>query len=195
MQPLADLTKGLEILEPFLRQHGFVFDNYENGQGSGGQFTVATYTNGPKKFIISYHFSIGQVVYQYDQSLVCHDFYLDQLGVADKKRLPRFQSEDKLLAFNQILLDFDFLIDDFFEGQCIKLIEFSKLQANVITEYGGKAREECNIKLDEDRITEAREEFKQKEFKKSRETYSTVEHKNLLNDLDNRIIDYDEHHS
>jgi hypothetical protein len=194
MQPLADLTKGLEILEPFLRQHGFVFDNYENGQGLGGQFTIATYTNGLKKFIISYLFSVGQVVYQYDHSLVCHDFYLDQLGLADKKKLPHFQSEDKLLAFNQILLDFDFLIDDFFEGRCVKLIEFSKLQANVISEYRGKTREECDVKLDEDRIKEAREEFKKKEFKKSRDTYSTVEHRNLLNELDNKLIDYDEHH-
>jgi hypothetical protein len=32
MQPLKELTNGLEILEPFLKHYGFLFDNYENGK-------------------------------------------------------------------------------------------------------------------------------------------------------------------
>ena len=43
MEPLKDLTKGLEILVPFLGRHGFTLDNYENGKGSGGHYTVATF--------------------------------------------------------------------------------------------------------------------------------------------------------
>jgi len=86
MQPLTDLVRGLETLNPFLAQHGFGFQSYENGQCTCGQFTMGTYINVRKKFIINYRLLIGQVIYQYDHSKIGHDFYLDQLGLADKKK-------------------------------------------------------------------------------------------------------------
>lgn len=43
MQPLTELVNGLEVLKPFLSKYGFSFYNYENGKGSGGLFTVATF--------------------------------------------------------------------------------------------------------------------------------------------------------
>src|SRR5665647_567541 len=107
MQPLKDLVEGLEIIDPFLTRHGFEFESYENGQGLGGQFTVATFVKGRKKFILSYHASIGEVVYQFDNASVCHDFYMDKLGLAGKKKLPDFHSENKLLAFKSLLHDFE----------------------------------------------------------------------------------------
>jgi dGTP triphosphohydrolase len=190
MQPLTDLINGLEILEPFLKQHGFEFNNFENVKDSRGQITVATYVKGQKKFIIGYRISIRQVVYQFDNSIVGHDFYLDQLGFADKKENPDILSDDKLLAFMNILKDFEFLVNDFFDGQCIKLKQFSKLQDNVITEHNKVAWEKYNFQLDRNIIETAREEFKKKNFQKSIETYKAVEQKNLLNNLDNRIIEY-----
>jgi hypothetical protein len=102
MEPLKDLIKGLEILEPFLGRHGFALDNHENGKGSGGQFTVATFKNGRKSYIIGYRFSIGELGYQFDNFQVGHPFYLDHLGFTDKKQFPGFQSDDKLLAFRHI---------------------------------------------------------------------------------------------
>ena len=51
---LSDLTKAVEILEPFLGRHGSAFGYYENGKGSGGHFTVATFKNSCKSFIIGY---------------------------------------------------------------------------------------------------------------------------------------------
>lgn len=194
MQPLIDLVRGLDVLDVFLTQHGFEFENYENGLGSGGQFTMATFKSGRKKFILNYHSSIGQVVYQYDDHTVCHDFYLDQLGLADKKKLPDFHSEDKLLAFTHLLHDFEFLTEDFFDGECQKLKVFSKLQDNVIPEYGAKDREEYDLHLDKNKIEEARQKFKNKDFKRSIEIYKTVEVPSLLNALDNRLIDYCERH-
>jgi len=194
MQPLTDLVKGIEVLEPFLTQHGFEFENYENGQGSGGEFTLATFVSGRKKIIINYRFSIGQVIYQFDSAKVCHDFYLDQLGLADKKNFPDFDSEDKLIAFTCLLHDFELLINDFFDGDCRHLEVFSNLQDNVILEYGGKAREEYDLNLDKDRIEEARQKFKNKDFKRSIEIYRTVEIRGLLNDLDSRLIDFCERH-
>jgi len=194
MQPLTDLVRGIKVLEPFLTQHGFELEKYENGQGSGGQFTIAIFVSGRKKFIVNYRFSIAQVIYQFDSAKVCHDFYLDQLGLADKKKLPDFHSEDKLIAFTHLLHDFELLINDFFGGDCRQLNAFSKLQDNVISEYGGIAREEYDLKLDKDRIEEARQKFKSKDFKGSIEIYRTVEIRGLLNDLDNRLIDFCERH-
>ena len=138
MRQIEDLIIGLKILEPFLKRKGFVFDNYKNEKNSDGYFVVATFKNGRKKFIINYKDSIRQVIYQFDNSIVCHDFYLDQLGLAYKNQLLDFQSDNKLLSFKHILEDFEFLISDFFNGDCIKLKEFSKRQDNVITKPNEK---------------------------------------------------------
>lgn len=190
MQPLTDLTKGLEVLEPFLTQYGFRLDNFENGKGSGGQFTIATYINGRKKIIIGYRYSIGELGYQFDNFQVGHTFYLDHLGFADKKQFPDFQSDDKLLAFRHILNDLDFLVDDFFVGSCTKLIEAAKLQDKFVKEHNAKAQKEYDNHFDKVIIERARQKFKDKEYKKTLEIYATVVHKDLLNAVDKKTIAY-----
>jgi hypothetical protein len=190
MQPLTDLTKGLEILGPFLTKHGFRFDNFENGKGSGGQFTIATFINGHKQFIIGYRYSIGELGYQFDNFKVGHTFYLDHLGLADKKQFPDFQSDDKLISFRHILHDLNFLVDDFFVGSCTKLIEASKLQDKFIKDHNAKAQEEYNNHSDKIIIDRARQIFKGKEYKKTLEMYATVEQKYLLNEVDKKTIAY-----
>ncbi len=190
MQPLTELTKGLEVLEPFLIRYGFTFDNYQNGKGSGGQFTVATYTNRNKKFVIGYRYSIGELYYQFDNFKIGHTFYLDHLGFADKKEFPDFQSDDKLLAFRHILHDLDFLIDDFFEGSCKQLIEAAKLAEKFMKEHNEKSQEEYNNHWDKIIIDRARQKFKDKEYKKTLEIYATVVRKNLLSEVDKKTIAY-----
>jgi hypothetical protein len=140
MELLANLEKGLEVIEPFLKQHDFGFKEYENYKGSSGRFTFVKYKNGLKEFHLGYHFSIGHVVYQFDDFAVSHDFYLNKLGFADNKMFNGTQTDDKLLAFSDILHDFNFLVDDFFKGECIRLKEISRLQENIIAEYDKKAR-------------------------------------------------------
>lgn len=195
MQPLLDLTKGLEVLEPFLAQYNFDFDNYENFKGASGRFTLAKYKNDNKEFILGYSYSIGQIVYQFDDFAVSHDFYLDKLGYACKKKFQDFQTNDKLLPFTHILYDFELLVDDFFVGECLRLKEIAKLHNNIITEYDKKAREGYNIKFDKIRIEKARFEFRKKDFKKSLDIYKSVEFKNLINDLDTRIIAFCKQHT
>jgi len=194
MQPLTDLKKGLEILEPFLEQYKFGFDNFENFKGSSGQFTLAKYKNNNKEFILGYAFSVGQIVYQFDDFAVSHDFYLDKLGYAYKKNFQDFQTSDKLLPFTHILFDFELLVDDFFAGECIKLREIAKLQDNIISEYDKKAREGFNLEFDKLRIEKARHEFRKKDFKKSVDIYNSVECNKLINDLDKKIIIYCKRH-
>jgi hypothetical protein len=195
MQPLTDLLKGLEVLEPFLTRHGFAFDNYENGKGSGGQFTNATFRSGRKKFVIGYRYSVTELYYQFDDFKVGPEFYLDHLGFADKKQFPGFQSDDKLLAFRHILHDFDILVDDFFQGSCDKLVEAAKLQAKFVKEHNEKAQEEYKNHSDLMIIENARHKFKEKDYKRTLDIYKTVEHKALLNDLDKKTIEYCKRHA
>jgi hypothetical protein len=195
MEPLKDLTKGLEILVPFLERHGFTLDNYENGKGSGGHFTVATFKNGRKSFIIGYRFSIGELGYQFDNYKVGHTFYLDHLGLADKRLFPGFQSDDQLLAFRHILHDLDYLVGDFFEGSCDKLVEATKLQEKFVKDLNEKAQQDYNNHFDLMKIDRARHKFKEKDYKGTLEIYKTVEHKTLLNDLDKKTIEYCKRHA
>jgi len=111
-----------------------------------------------------------------------------------KKKLPDFHSQDKLLAFRNLLNDFELLEEDFFDGECHKLIAFSKLQENVVSGYGGKMRVEFDLQLDKVRIEEARQKFRIKDFKGSLENYRREEMRSLMNDLDNRLIGYAERH-
>lgn len=190
MEQLAILEKGLDIIEPFLKRHDFGFMDYENFKSSSGRFTFVKYKNGLKEFHLGYHFSIGHVVYQFDDFAVSHNFYLNKLGFADQKLFKDAQTDDKLLAFSNILHDFDFLIDDFFKGECIRLKEISKLQDNIISEYDKKSRHGYNIEFDKLRIEKARQEFRSKNFQKSMEIYRSIEYKELMNALDEKIIEF-----
>lgn len=194
MKPLTELAIGLEILDPFFKRHDFEFDNYENGKSPSGNFMVATYKNEQKIFRLKYRTSIQQVVYEFDNSKVCHDYYLDKLGHSEQKQILNFQPNNKLLSFKHILDDFEFLVEDFFNGKCIKLKEFSKLEENAIFTHNAKLREAYNFKYDTLRIDTARQLFNNKNFKKSMEIYNSVECKNMLNDLDNNIIAYCKRH-
>ncbi|MFZ4741579.1 MAG: hypothetical protein ACOYLE_10500 [Bacteroidales bacterium] len=190
MELLANLEKGLNIIEPFLKQHDFGFKEYENFKDLSGHFTFVKYNNGPKVFHLGYHYSIGHLVYQFDNLAVSHDFYINKLGFADKKKFNETQTDNKLLAFSNILHDFNFLIDDFFKGECIRLREISSLHDNIIEEYDKKARDGYNLEFDRLRIEQARHEFRSKNFQKSLEIYRSIEYKELMNALDEKLIEY-----
>lgn len=190
----ADLRKGLEILDPFLKQYDFSFKKFENYKGSIDQFTFATYKNGHKEFHLGYYYSIGHIVYQFEDIKVGHDSYLDKLGFGPLKKFNDSQTSDKLLAFSNVLYDFHFLVDDFFQGECLRLKELSRLKENIIAEYDKKAREGYNLEFDELRIGKARQAFRIKDFKKCIEIYKSIDFRKLINPLDEKIIEFSERH-
>jgi hypothetical protein len=192
--PLPELVNGLKLLEPFLIDNGFHLDNYENGKGSGGQFTNATYINQNKKLSIGYRFSVGFVTYQCDDSIVAHGFYIDRLGHSDKKQFPDFQSDDKLLAFRHILHDFNFLIDDFFKGECKKLKEIAPLQRKEGDDINRKPQEEFENSFDLSKIHQARQLFKDKKYSECIKKYQTVDKQNLLTEFDKKSIEFCKRH-
>ena len=189
MEPLKELTQGLQILEPFLVLHGFEFDNYENEENFAGIFNIVTYKKENKKFIINYIPTVGRVDYQFDNLKTYHDFYIDQLGYADKRNFRGFLEGNLVLSFQHILQDFNFLIDDFFEGECVKLKKLSELNERILKEYAKRAHKEFSVQFDLIRIETARNEFKEKNYKKSYSIYLKVENSNLLSDLDHRLIE------
>ena len=193
-EPLADLATGIEILEPFLKHHDFDFKGFEDIKGPGRHFTFAKFKNERKEFILGYHFSVGQIVYQFDSLTIGHDFYIDKLGFAGKRMFQDIQTEDKILPFQHILSDFDFLVEDFFKGECIRLQEYARLKENIIAEYDKKAREGYNRQFDELRIQQARLEFKNKNYQKSLDIYLSIDFKSLMNDLDGKIIEFSKNH-
>jgi len=190
MQLLYDMKKGLEILEPFLKEYDFEFDIFENFRASSGRFTLAKYKNESKEFILGYDYSIGQVVYQFENLAVSHDFYLDHLGYDKQKEFKDIPMKDKLLPFKYLRNDFEFLIEDFFKGKCIRLKEISSLQDNIITEYDRNARRVFNIPYDKLRIEKARQDFRKKDFLKCKASYEKVVNKEFMNELDVKLIEY-----
>jgi hypothetical protein len=194
MQLLTELTKGLETIEPFLKEYGFEFDNYQIDNGLNKHYTIATFSNERKVIHFDYRFAIGQVLYQFDDSIVSHPFYLDQLGFADRIHHKGFLLENKIESFKNILKDFEYLVDDFFEGECNKLKEIAKLQDTIISEREWKIRKENSIRYDNIRIEKARQVFRNKEFKKCQDIYNAVVNKKLLLELDSKIIAFSKRH-
>lgn len=190
MNPLPELTNGLKILGPFLTKYGFTLDNYENGKGSGGQFTTSTYVNGDKKFVIGYRYSIGELYYQCGDLAVGHDFYLKQLGHGDKMKFPDFQSDDRLETFRNVLHDFDLIRSDFFEGDCKELRKIEKLQKEHIDKLQRQSQITGQDEGDIRKIEKAREKFKTKDYKGSLDIYRTIDNKNILSDFDLRAMDF-----
>ena len=148
METLTDLEKGIEILMPFLMQHHFVFNKFESSIFTDGYLTQVKFTNKNKEFIIGYRSSVGYLVYKIDNFKVSHDFYLDKLGFAEKRMFKATQTENRLVVFENILHDFEFLTEDFFDGACTQLKEFSSLPDNIIKLYDKRAemaRERINL--------------------------------------------------
>lgn len=190
MQPLKELTDGLDILHPFLSSYGFQLEGYENGMGSGGQFTNAHFHNGRKKFIIGYRYSVGVLQYGCEDFKVSHEFYLDHLGFAAQKQFPDFQSGDKILAFQHILHDLDLLVSDFFMGDCSLLKEAAVLEGIFQQQNNEMLQREFQISLAGNNIGKARQAFKEKDFAACLSHYHRMEGQGAFSALDLRIIDY-----
>lgn len=185
-----DLKKGLEILTPFLTIHDFELDSFMSGKDLDDDFAVVSFKKERKKFIIDYRFSIGQALYKFDNSIISHPFYINQLGFDNKVWHKDFLSDQRLEGFRQILNDFEFVVDDFFKGECNKLQEFAELEKTVTSDLDRNILIERSIRFDNVIIEKARQEFRMKELQRCIDTYGLLENPNLLVDLDMKIKEY-----
>lgn len=185
-----DIKKGLDILTPFLTTHDFELDNFLSGTDLEDDFAIVSFKKDRKKFIIDYRFSIGQALYKFDNSIISHPFYLDQLGFENKVWHKDFLSDQRLEGFKQILHDFEFVVDDFFRGECNKLKEFAELEKTVTLELDRNILIERGIRIDKVIIEKARQQFRVKDLNTCLDSYSLVENVDLISELDNKIIAY-----
>jgi len=185
-----DIKKGLDILTPFLSTHDFELDNFLSGKDLNDDFVIVSFKKDRKKFIIDYRYSIGQALYKFDNSIISHPFYLNQLGFENKVWHADFLSDQRLEGFKQILHDFEFVVDDFFNGECNKLKEFAELEKSITLELDRNILIERTIRIDRVIIEKARQQFRVKELKMCLDSYSLVENVNLIADLDHKIMEY-----
>ncbi len=192
MTPSTEFIEGLKILEPFIFNYGFKLDIIKTEQASGGQFTNATYTNGKKKFIIGYRYLISRLEYEFDNSIVSHNFYLDELGFTDKRQFPKpypnFENEDLQSSFKNILSDFEYVKDDFFNGQCIELKKASISQLKFYEELQTKLYAEEKLINNKRIIDKARQQFKIKNYQTCLDIYKTLSEDYLLTEFDNKTL-------
>lgn len=189
--PLSDdIKKGLDILTPFLSTHDFELDNFLSGKDLDDDYAIVSFKKDRKKFIIDYRFSIGQALYKFDNSIISHPFYLNKLGFENKIWHKDFLSDQRLEGFKQILHDFEFVVDDFFKGECNKLKEFAELEKSITLELDRNILIERAIRIDKVIIEKARQQFRIKDLKTCLDSYNLVENVNLISDLDNKIIEY-----
>lgn len=190
MLPPDDIKKGLKIITPFLSTHDFELDTFLSGKDAEADFALVSFKNERKQFIIDYRFSIGQALYKFDDSIISHPFYLNHLGFENKRWHSDFLSDQRLEGFKQILRDFEFVVDDFFKGECNKLREFAELEKSITSELDRNILIERGIRFDNVVIEKARQEFRKKELKMCLDTFALVQNTDLLVDLDRKIIEY-----
>ena len=188
MTPSIGFIEGLKIIEPFLHDYGFKLDNMKTQNSSGGQFTNAIFINGRKKFIIGYRYSVGLLDYQFDNSIVMHNFYLDGLGYSDRRQFPKFQNEDAKSSFKHILSDFEYLKGDFFVGQCIELKRIAILQVKYYKEEQEKRYAAEKLKNDKKLVDNARQQFKIKNYRGCIDIYRTASDSYVMTEFDNKTL-------
>jgi len=98
------LSAGVEILQPFLRAHGFVFQQGVAGRGSGGEFASGEFVKGSRSLRIHFRYSLGMVTYHLDSLSIDHARFMALLTAA--AHYPGFSS-DPLDGFRHLLQDLE----------------------------------------------------------------------------------------
>ena len=149
---------------------------------------MSSYINDRKKFIIGYRYTISRLEYQFDNSIVSHNFYFDELGFADERHFPNFDSEDLQISLQNILADFEYLKDDFFTGQCVVLEKAAISQIKYYEVLQVKLYAEEELKNNKSIIDKARQQFKIKNYKGCVDIYKTVSKSYVLTEFDKKTI-------
>jgi len=112
MSPRELLTRGVALLEPVLRPHGFSFVFREEGQSSGGSFAAGDFVRANRRLELHFRHSLGLVTYHVGTARVSHSGYMEELGVRQRAAYPGF-SADPLDAFRDLASDLERFADSF----------------------------------------------------------------------------------
>jgi len=110
------LLKGVEILDPIMKRHGFEFVLGKAGRGSGGNFATGKYVKGNRILEIHFRHTLGLVTYHIGRDSLRHEIYMRALlGKNGSNRYPCF-SDDPLDGFRALRSDLENYCSDFLEG-------------------------------------------------------------------------------
>jgi hypothetical protein len=110
------LKAGVEILDDFMRTHGFVYTPTSAGVGSGGSFAAGEFRRGDRTLELHYRYSLGLVTYHAGHLVLSHEDYMwSVVGRRWGSRYPGFSNEP-LDGFRQLLVDLRQHCLDFLAG-------------------------------------------------------------------------------
>jgi hypothetical protein len=109
------LLAGVEILNPVLEPHGFVFQMETSGAGSGGSFAGGAYQKDDRRLEFHFRYSLGLVTYSIGKDSLEHENYMRLLGVYGKNKYPDF-TDDPLESFRSLAADIQNYCQDFTSG-------------------------------------------------------------------------------
>lgn len=185
-----EFEKDIGILEPFIFRYRFSLAELKTTKGSSGVFTKATYVNDRKKIIICIRSGdkLDQLDYQFGDYKVMHGFYLDEICRPDDRRYGYtqigFEKVDLLDHLKKILGEFEYLIRDFFVGQCTYLKRAAEFQSLFYKELNEKGRAEEELKIDRSIIAKARQQFKDRNYQCCIDIYKTLSKNYVLTEFD-----------
>jgi hypothetical protein len=117
MEPGDLLNAGVEILEPVLAPHGFLYAPLDSGRGSGGTFASGEFrrdrAGDVRRLELHYRRGLGLVVYAINDATLSHVNYMRALGA--KAEYPGFP-RDPLDGFRGLAHDLERHGGDFLQG-------------------------------------------------------------------------------
>jgi len=118
------LLAGIEILNPVLKPHGFVFRIESSGKGSGGHFAGGAYRKSvwrrwlgghDRRLKLHFRYSLGLVTYSIGKDSLDHESYMRLLGVYGQNKYPDFP-DNPLESFRSLAMDIQNFCPDFTSG-------------------------------------------------------------------------------
>jgi len=95
---------GVEILEPILASHRFLYEPGLADTGSGGLFARGAFTRGDRRLEFSARYALGQVIYRVGARSLSHEDYMRVAVGRGKHRYPGF-SQDPVDGFRDLAAD------------------------------------------------------------------------------------------
>ena len=117
------MTQGVGILDPWLREHGFVYRSLDAGTSSGGNYASGRFMKGIRSLQFHYRHDLGMVTYHLGERSMSHEGYMwAVLGKQHASHYPGF-SDDPMDGFHHLLLDLQEHCSDFIDGTDERLLE------------------------------------------------------------------------
>ena len=113
------MDKGVGILKPVLKRHGFRYRTLGTGKGSGGVAAWGEFYKGNRRLELHFRRTLGLVTYHItlsqDRAITHEDYMWSVIGRRYASEYPGF-GEDPLSGFRDLASDLSHYAGDFLKG-------------------------------------------------------------------------------